>query len=244
MSDAPDVVRAAAPPIRGIEPVSLGAWAGRIATVVYLPGCNLDCPACPVAYLKPRATAGGTIPVDGVLDAIYSRRRWIEGIVVRGGEPFVHAELFDFLETLAELAIPIRLLTNGTYPDALGRVIEEGLVDEVALELRGPLDAGYAARAGTPVELGAIFRSIELLLAAESGGARVRCEFRIEYDGRALSGDDVLRAARTLTGARRLVLAGTDGVRGELLSLARRAEAWVGRCVVEGIRAAPEASLV
>lgn len=248
MKDDPTAPPPAAPPIRGIDPVSLAGWPGRLATVVYLSGCNLDCPSCPVPYLKPRVTAGGTIPVDGVLDAIFTRRRWVEGIVVRGGEPLLHPEVFDFLETIGHLGIPVKLVTNGTFPAALERALAERLVDLVSLELKGPLDAGYAARVGAPVELGAIFRSIEILLQADAGGGKrargVRTEFRMEYDGRALDADDVLRVARTLTGARRLVLAGGDETGPDLISLARRAESWVDRCVVEGARVAPEASFV
>jgi pyruvate formate lyase activating enzyme len=230
-------VKPALPEIRGLDPLSLNAWEGRLAAVVYLPGCNLDCPACPVPYLKPRATAGESIGLDAVLDAIYVRRRWIDGVVVRGGEPLLHLGLLELLATLAEFGLSVKLVTNGTRPDRLGEIVRRELVDLVSLHLKAPLNEKYAAACGGPVDLASVYASIELLLAGD-----VPYEFRIAYDARLLTERDVHSLARTLSGARRLVLSGDDHV--SLRRLADEVARHVQACVVDGSVTRREGTLV
>jgi len=77
------------PPVGGLVESSLVHWEGRVAAVIYLQGCNFACPACPVPHLVPRSgeggPAGGLIPAEGVLDAVFSRRQLLDGVVVAGG---------------------------------------------------------------------------------------------------------------------------------------------------------------
>jgi pyruvate formate lyase activating enzyme len=234
-------MKPALPEIRGLVPLSFDAWEGRLACVLYLPGCNLDCPGCPVPYLKPRRSVGEGISFDDVLDAIYVRRRWLDGVVVRGGEPLLHLGLFELLRTLQEFGLRVKLVTNGTRPDRLSTVVRDGLAELVSLQLKAPLNDKYAAVCGAPVDLAALFESIELLLRGD-----VPYEFRIQYDARHLSDRDVLALARTVSGARRLVLSGGDPVRdGDILKrLAVEARRHVESCVVEGATAQEQESLV
>ena len=210
------------PPVGGLLESSLVPWEGRVAAVLYLQGCNLACPACPVPHLVPAEPGGGgrgLIPIEGVLDAVFSRRQFLDGVVVAGGEPTLHAHLPDLLEILRSFGLATRVVTNGTRPRVLGRLLEAGLADSVALVLRAPLDSLYAVAAGKEPDLGAIYRSVELLLGDPGDH-----EFRVVADPRLLTREDVARLGRTLTGARRIVLepasAGVPGAR-ILRSLAR-----------------------
>jgi pyruvate formate lyase activating enzyme len=232
-------MKPAVPEIRGLEPLSLTAWEGRLAAVLYLPGCNLDCPDCPVPYLKPVRSAGESISLDAVLDAIYVRRHWLEGIVVRGGEPLLHFGLIELLHTLSEFGLRVKLVTNGTRPDRLRHVVSRKLVELVALHLKAPLNEKYEAVCGGPVDLAAVYESIELLL-----GGEVPYEFRVEYDARLLEVRDVLALVRTLSGARRLVLSGSAGDRDALRRIAAAAGRHVRTCVVEGSAAPRTGTLV
>jgi len=225
-------MRPALPEIRGLEPLSLDAWEGRLAAVLYLPGCNLDCPSCPVPYLKPLHGGGESISLDAVLDAIYVRRRWIDGVVVRGGEPLLHPGILELLRTLAEFGLRVKLVTNGTRPDRLRHVISQELAELVSLHLKAPLNEKYAEVCGGPVDLTAVYESIELLIHGD-----VSHEFRIEYDAALLSERDVLVLARTVSGARRLVISGPGRDRDSLRDLASRAGRHVRACVIEGAEA-------
>jgi pyruvate formate lyase activating enzyme len=220
------------PPIRGIIEVSLTHWAGHIASVVFLGGCTLRCGNCPAPHLVGWGDAKGTIPLDSVLDTIYRRRRWVEGVVVKGGEPLAHANLPDLLELFKDFGLRIRVETNGTRPAALSNLIDRDLVDFVAMEIRAPLTERYREVAGTEVDLSAVFSSIGCLL---SGG--VEYEFRTAVDPEVLSEEDVLSIARTIRGADRYVLRSVRGrgpSRSRLRRLASRAGRHVRICHVDG----------
>jgi pyruvate formate lyase activating enzyme len=200
------------PPVGGLVESSLVHWEGRVAAVVYLQGCNLSCPACPVPHLVPRAAAEGEaegaglpagrlIPAEGVLDAVFSRRQMLDGVVVAGGEPTLHESLPDLLEILRSFGLETRVVTNGTRPRALRRLLEAELVDSLALVLRAPLGPLYPVAAGKEVDLGGLWRSVELLLGDPGDH-----EFRVVVDPRLLGREDLLRLGRTVAGARRLVL--------------------------------------
>jgi pyruvate formate lyase activating enzyme len=179
-----------------------------------------------------RAAEGDRIPLEAVLDSIYRRRRWIEGVVVKGGEPLAHRETKDLLELLKDFGLATRVDTNGTRPRTLDRLIDDELLDYVALELKGALDETYHRIAGPDADLGSIYESIEVLLSG-----KVDHEFRLavyrEHHGR----EEVLKLARTIRGARRLVLRSVPGrgpSRAGLRSLARLAAPYVESCHLDG----------
>jgi len=220
------------PPIRGIIEVSLTHWAGHIASVVFVGGCTLRCGKCPAPHLVGWGDGKGSIPLDSVLDTIYRRRRWVGGVVVKGGEPLAHPSLPDLLELFKDFGLKIRVETNGTRPFALRSLIARELVDFVAMEIRAPLTERYREVAGAEVDLSAVFSSIECLL---SGG--VEYEFRTAVDPEVLSEEDVLSIARTIRGADRYVLRSVRGrgpSRSRLRRLASRAGRHVRICHVDG----------
>ena len=220
------------PPIRGLIEVSLTHWAGRIASVVFVGGCTLRCGDCPAPHLVGWGDGKGLIPLDSVLDAIYRRRRWVDGVVVKGGEPLAHPELPDLLELFKDFGLLVRVETNGTRPEALRSLVRRDLVDHVAMEIRSPLGEKYHALAGTEVDLEAVFSSIEFLLSGE-----VEYEFRTAVVDDERSEEDVLSIARTIRGADRYVLRSARGrgpSRSRLRKLAARAGRHVRICHVDG----------
>jgi pyruvate formate lyase activating enzyme len=130
------------PPILGIIETSLTHWVGKVCSVVFVKGCTLRCPGCPAPHLVGWGEAKGRIPLDSVLDAIYRRRRWVDGVVVKGGEPLAHPEFGGFLELLKDFGLEVRVDTNhrvaGTDVDlaAIFESIEILLSGEVDYEFR------------------------------------------------------------------------------------------------------------
>lgn len=220
------------PPIRGLVEMSLTHWAGRISSAVFIGGCTLKCASCPAPHLVGWGEEKGAIPLDSVLDTIYRRRRWIEGVVVKGGEPLAHRDLPDFLELLKDFGLAVRVDTNGTRPDALRDLIRRELVDYVAMDVKAPFTERYERVAGGPVDLAALFESTEILLSGE-----LEYEFGTPVYEEHLGEDDVVTIARTLTGAERYVLRSVPGrgpSRNRLRALARRAGRHVKSCYVAG----------
>ncbi len=220
------------PPLRGLESVSLTAWEGRVAAVLQLQGCNFKCPACVVPHLVPQVFEGGTIPLESALDTLYRRRRWLDGVVIAGGEPTLHEGLRDLVRVVRELGLRVRLHTNGSNPDALRAVVESGEVSSVAMTIRAPLDPTYAVAVGARVRLAAVYESVEILLRAPG-----EHEFRVPWLPQVVETEQMVSVIRMLAGARRVVLEpAPDGSPGRraLQQVGRTAGAYVDSCVLAG----------
>jgi pyruvate formate lyase activating enzyme len=224
------------PPVRGLDPVSLTAWEGRVVAVLHLQGCNLACPDCPVPHLVPRDVRRGTIPVESVLQTVYLRRRWLDAVVLAGGEPTLHEGLPDLVHMVREFGLPVRVHTNGTNPDMLRVLLDEGIVASLAMTVRAPLDPTYQRAAGmtsgTKVRLSALYESVERIL--RDGGEH---EFRIPWLPGIVEHDAVVSVAQMLSGARRIVLdPSKDGRPGPraLRRAARAAGVHAESCIVAG----------
>ena len=190
------------PPVRGFIESSLIEWEGRVSSVVVLQGCNLNCPFCHSAHLIPRQMPAEVVPLDGVLAFLEGRRAWIDGVVVSGGEPTIHPELPEFLAAFKGLGLGVKLDTNGTAPGMLSDLIDMGLVDCVAMDIKAPLSVKHYARAaGGAVDLDAVKRSARLLLKG-----RVDYEFRTTACPAFVRLEDLPEMARAISGARRYIL--------------------------------------
>jgi pyruvate formate lyase activating enzyme len=150
--------------IKGFQGTSLLDFPGRIASLVFFGGCNLTCPFChnPALVLDPEQYPD--YPVEAVLDQLQERRRFIDGVVVSGGEPTLDTGLLPFLRQVKGLGLAVKLDTNGLAPPAvLELALAEGLVDYVALDLK-TAPARYGVLHRGPVPLGGLLQSARLLL--------------------------------------------------------------------------------
>jgi len=186
------------PPIKGFLPNTLLDWPGRICAIVFLPGCGFRCPYCHARELVADPAALEQVPIEAVLDQLRAQRKWVDGVVITGGEPLGQPHLADLIRLLREQGLGIKLDTNGSRPEPLERLIDAGLVDYVAMDVKAPLDERYHKVAGVQVDLDAIRRSIDLL---EAG--RVDYEFRTTYCPALLSEQDVVALAGALRSAKR-----------------------------------------
>ena len=151
-------------PIAGFQPTSLIDYPDRVAAVLFTAGCNLRCPFCHNPDLVlPESVAGLTLfDIEDVLRRLEERVGFLDGVVITGGEPTLHPSLGVFLGRLKALGLLVKLDTNGTDPDALGRLLDVGLVDFVAMDVKASR-ASYDRLAGTAVDLEAIGCSIKTI---------------------------------------------------------------------------------
>jgi pyruvate formate lyase activating enzyme len=163
--------------VKGFLETSFLDWPGKLAAVVFLPGCNFRCPFCHNRELVEAGEDLPEVPLPFILDRLERLRGWVDGVVVTGGEPTLHDGLPDLLRAFREAGFLVKLDTNGSRPELLGRLIGEELVDGVDMDLKAPLGKEpYDRLAGVPVDLGAIGRSVELLR-----NARLPHRFRTTY---------------------------------------------------------------
>ena len=121
----------------GLQKTSLLDFPDKIATVVFVSGCNLRCPFCHNwrLVLEPRTSFLSEETVFQVLD---SRRKYINAVVVTGGEPTLHVQVPQFLKTLKERGFATKIDTNGFFPDVLKKCLP--YLDYVALDVKTSLE--------------------------------------------------------------------------------------------------------
>jgi len=154
--------------VKGFQGTSLLDFPGRIAALVFTGGCNLTCPFChnPGLVLDPGQYPD--YPVEVLFDELATRRNFIDGVVITGGEPTLEPGLLPFLRRLKAMGLQTKLDTNGLLPEVLAQALDEKLLDHVALDLKTTPER-YAELHTGPVDLTALPRSIELLRSAGCG---------------------------------------------------------------------------
>ena len=187
--------------IGGLQKLTLLDYPGKVACTVFTGGCNLRCPFCHNASLVVGAPGDGAIR-EAELSAFLKKRRGVlDGVCVTGGEPLLQPDIADFLRQVRALGYPVKLDTNGCFPDRLKEMVSQGLVDYVAMDVKSS-PAGYAQAVGVPDFDGSGVReSMDFLLSGP-----VDYEFRTTVV-KGLHTAAVLRdAAQSIRGARRYFL--------------------------------------
>ncbi|UCD26271.1 MAG: anaerobic ribonucleoside-triphosphate reductase activating protein [Candidatus Bathyarchaeota archaeon] len=162
--------------LRGFIDLSLSDWDGKLCSVIFLPGCNLRCPFCYNSTLVLHPETVETVPFLAVEDYLGKQRSWIDGVCITGGEPMIHKDLPELCSKLKETGFLVKVDTNGTYPKMVKTLMENGLVDYIALDIKAPLTVEkYSKATGANVEklLEKVDESIKMLL-----GSNMDYEFR------------------------------------------------------------------
>jgi len=154
--------------IFGFEKVSLCDWPGMNASVIFLGGCNMRCPTCHNYNLAWHSHEMTVYPRTEIEAYLKARQRWIDGVVITGGEATTVAGLADLIRDLHTLNMPVKLDTNGMRPDVVQELLRLNLVDLFAVDVKGPYRKYPQLTGGTtqPDEaernLGAIFAMAEM----------------------------------------------------------------------------------
>lgn len=133
--------------IGGFVKQSLIDYPGKVAAIVFTQGCNFRCGYChnPQLVLPELFYQSPSIPVDEVLAYLQERKKWLDGVVITGGEPTIHKDLPAFLKKIKDMGYQVKLDTNGSDPYMLEQIIKEKLVDSIAMDIKIlPEDNMYA----------------------------------------------------------------------------------------------------
>lgn len=117
----------------GIQKTSLIDFPDRIATVLFVRGCNLRCPFC-YNWRLLSESASPTLSGDDVIKILESRRRFVNAVVLTGGEPTLQEDIADFVKELKQRSFEVKLDTNGLLPDVLEKCLP--YLDYVALDVK------------------------------------------------------------------------------------------------------------
>ena len=127
--------------IAGLIKQSLVDYPGRIAAVLFTRGCNFRCPFCHNGHLVYRpGSAEKSLTMEEILPFLQERQGFLDAVVISGGEPTLNESLPDACRSIKDLGYLVKLDTNGTNPAMLEKLLAQGLLDYVAMDIKAPLD--------------------------------------------------------------------------------------------------------
>ena len=187
--------------IVGFVKTSLVDWDGCVAATMYLAGCNFRCPFCHNRDLVLSPETLDEIPMAQIQEYLKSNKDFIDGVVITGGEPTIHAELPDLVKQVRDGDMGIKLDTNGSNPEMISDLLDAGMLDYVAMDLKGPVNSKYSDLAGVSAPIEKIKESISLIMDSS-----IDYEFRTTIVPVLLTEADIEAMAAYIGGARKYVL--------------------------------------
>jgi len=188
--------------IASYQKFTLVDYPGKIATTVFTVGCNFRCPFCH----NPELVIGNQLPVansqikEEFFEFLKERKGKLEAVCITGGEPTIQPDIVEFIKKIKSLDFLVKLDSNGTRPDILKKVIDENIVDFIAMDIKNDLK-NYKKTVGAKVDLERIKLSVELL---KNGG--VDYEFRTTVVPGIHQERNFLEIAKWLDGAKKYCL--------------------------------------
>jgi pyruvate formate lyase activating enzyme len=193
--------------VTGMIKQSLVDYPGKIAAVLFTRGCNFCCPFCHNGHLvvKPGKSGAQYLDWQEIMEWLEERKGFLDALVISGGEPCLNPELPKALRQIKELGYKTKLDTNGSRTGVLARLIEESLLDYVALDIKGVMEyKKYQEACGRRLSTEDFLNvkgSIYLLQ-----NSHIELEFRTTVVPALHTAEDILAIARYLEGAARFSL--------------------------------------
>ena len=150
--------------IRGLQKTTLLDYPEKLACTIFTGGCNFRCPFCHNASLVLNASRVEEIPEDELFSYLSKRRGVLDGACITGGEPLLNNDIVDFIKKIRSYGLLIKLDTNGSFPDKLEYLLDNKLVDYVAMDIKNSKEK-YALTAGTKEFPNEIERSIDIIMS-------------------------------------------------------------------------------
>ncbi len=179
----------------GLQRFSLIDYPGELAAVIFTVGCNFRCPYCH----NPELVNGTAerIEESEVLNFLRKRSGKLTGVSITGGEPTLHGvELINFIKKVKSMGFKVKLDTNGSNPELLRELMEQNLLDYIAMDIKAPLSK-YSYLTNSSLDEGLIRKSIELIMNSDTA-----YEFRTTVVKGLINQSDIEKILKTIKGAR------------------------------------------
>jgi pyruvate formate lyase activating enzyme len=227
----------------GLQKNSLIDFPGKVSCVLFLPGCNFHCPYCHnpdlVTGNLPQSTS---LDESGVYQFLERRKRLLDGVVISGGEPTLAEDLAPLCEKIKSMGYAVKLDTNGSHPQVIKSLINEGLLDYIAMDIKtAPSEYGrFVKRDEDSTD---VRTSIQIIMESS-----VPYEFRTTCVKPFVDSNIIESVTKTIKGANRYVLQRFNDTRilhpeffegvepeynmDELTFFQAIAEPWVKECIL------------
>ncbi len=187
--------------INGFQKLTLLDFPGKVACIVFTPGCNFRCPFCHNASLVTHIDTDLYIQPEDVISYLNKRRGLLDGVVITGGEPLLQDGIEDFISEIKKIGYSVKLDTNGSFPEKLISLVEKGLVDYVAMDIKNSREK-YALTAGAEkLDIAAVEKSVEFLLQN-----KIEYEFRTTVVDKFHTVEDIQDIVEWINGAHKYFL--------------------------------------
>lgn len=184
----------------GFQKMTMLDYPGKVACIVFTGGCNLRCPFCHNALLVTQVD-NVVYDEEEIIEYLKKRKGLLDGICVSGGEPLLQVGLESFLQRVKELGYSVKLDTNGTFPARLKSLVEKGLVDYVAMDIKNCKEK-YELTTGTnSFDISKIEESVNFLLSG-----KVDYEFRTTIVDGLQETQDIVKIGEWIKGAKKYFL--------------------------------------
>lgn len=186
--------------IKGFQKISLIDYPAHTSCVVFLAGCNFRCPYCqnPALVLNPDNLK--TIKESDFLEFLTKRKKWLDGVVITGGEPCINDDLPELIKKIKSLNYKVKLDTNGTNPEMLKELTDKKLIDYVAMDIKAPLEK-YDLITKVKVDKKTIQKSIDIIRNSGIG-----YEFRMTVVPTLIEEDDIKKIGEWLKQSKKFAL--------------------------------------
>jgi len=119
---------------------NLKEWEGKGVSILFLGGCNYRCPYCNQKDLVLNSNLISDIPYENIREFLLANRKWIDGVVISGGEPTLNQSLLPLLQDLKKLGFLTKVLTNGTNEPLIRKLILSKLIDLISIDIKAPIN--------------------------------------------------------------------------------------------------------
>lgn len=180
--------------IAGIQKTTLLDYPTKVAAIVFTQGCNFRCGYCHNPDLLEQNKNTNFLP-ENFISFLKTRQGKLDGVVITGGEPTLQSGLYDFIKQIKQLDFAVKLDTNGTNPKIIKKLLNETLVDYIAMDIKAPFEK-YSEITGINVNTNNIKTSIDLIIKSLT-----EYEFRTTVLKSQLSFEDFDKIGQTIKGA-------------------------------------------
>ena len=229
--------------IGGLLKNSMIDYPGKLSCGIFLSGCNFDCPYCHNPDLvKDCSKRSAEFDPAMIYRFIENRKGFLDGVVISGGEPTLQEDIFELCRHIKDMGFPVKLDTNGSRPRVIKRLIDEGLVDYIAMDLKTD-PRSYTTYIKANCNTSAILSSIDIIM-----DSAIAYEFRTTCVKPIVTPTVIENISHLIKGARVYALQRFHESRmlqpdffkeinyeysdDELMQLKAVAEPWVKRCIL------------
>lgn len=148
----------------GLQKLTLLDFPGRMACTVFTGGCNFRCPFCHNASLVVNPNEQDVLPVEEFFAFLEGRKGLLDGVCVSGGEPLIQPDIEEFISRIKKMGFLVKLDTNGSYPETLKSLVDQKLVDYVAMDIKNSKENYFKTSGTDKIDLARMEQSAALLM--------------------------------------------------------------------------------